>query len=78
MTQTRPYLSVFTYVSIQLVDIMRALRRGEAHRYMDALFFCSSIVHRAVNVTWLESPVQVSWMSQSFTASRHTTPLRSY
>lgn len=31
-----------------------------------------------VSFTWLESPVQVSAMSQSLTASRHITPLSSY
>lgn len=38
---------------------------------------CSTDAFRASS-TWLESPMQVSGMSQSLTASRHVTPLSSY
>lgn len=83
MTQTSSYLTAITHVAIQLVDIMRALQKKKStYCSGDSLSLLSSffvvVFLHVINSTWLESPVQVSGISQSFTASRHTTPLRSY
>lgn len=75
----RLYLSGVTHVAVQFVDIVRTLQDRE--RYLSVqhhVEFQMSELFLEASFTWLESPVQVSAMSQSLTASRHVTPLSSY
>lgn len=73
------HLVFLTCVAIHLVHVGRALRdkkaKGASRWKITHLKVGDRL--RKVGLTWLELPVQLSWMSQSFTASLHTTPRNS-
>lgn len=78
--RARPYLTGLAHVAVQFVDIMRTLQ-GEGRggdQWRSKIWPTCTQVRCLFFVTWLESPVQVSAMSQSLTVSRHVTPRSSY
>ena len=83
--ERRSYLVLFTAVAVHLVHIRGALPTKHSIRNMVTGFLRLSWGScgfekagvRESALTWLEFPVQFSGMSQSFTASRHTTPMYS-
>lgn len=78
----RPHLVFLTRVAIHLVHIWWTLQKTTTVKTSDTLwwmcvFGCWDLCDGSWSLTWLEFPVQFSGISQSFTASLHTTPMNS-